>query len=74
MLRAHRISLSEAAIAWKVPLTTLSGLGQGDNGASMVTVRKIEGAVGEEDAKAIFPQLAGFREPATSETDFGAVA
>lgn len=56
----RRLSLTEAAEAFGLPLTSLSGLAKGDHRASMTTVRMIEGRVGTEVVEALFPELGGF--------------
>lgn len=63
LLKANRVSMSEVAARAKdedgksMPLTTLSGLVNGDHGASMKTVRQLAAGLGCEP-ESIFPQLA----------------
>lgn len=57
LITAKRLSMSEVAELGGMPLTTLSGLVNGDHGASMKTVRKLSDGLGCS-AETLFPQLA----------------
>lgn len=56
---ARRYSLTEAAEELGLGLTTLSGLAKGNHGASITTVRMVEGRVGTDITEALFPEFAG---------------
>jgi transcriptional regulator with XRE-family HTH domain len=56
LTKAKRLSMSEAAALGGMPLTTLSGLVNGNHGASMRTVRKLSEGLGCEP-ETLFPQL-----------------
>ena len=58
-LDARRLSLTDAANACDLPLTTLSGLAAGNHRASPRTVRQIEDGL-KVDGAAFFPELAGY--------------
>lgn len=58
-LAARRLTMTEAADTFGLPLATLSGLASGHHRASMTTVRGIEAAAGTEVAQALFPELDG---------------
>lgn len=58
-LVARRLTLTEAAELFGLPLTTLSGLAQGNHRASIQTVRQIEDTAGADVAAALFPELGG---------------
>lgn len=63
LLKANRLSMSEVAARSKdddgkpMPLTTLSGLVNGDHGASMKTVRQLAAGL-DCEPETLFPQLA----------------
>jgi transcriptional regulator with XRE-family HTH domain len=57
LARAKHLSMSEIAALGGMPLTTLSGLVNGDHGASMRTVRKLADGLGCEP-ETLFPELA----------------
>lgn len=65
MLRLARLTMTEAARQAGLPLTTVSGLANGDHRASMKTVRSLSEGLGI-NAETIFPELlfAELREPA----------
>lgn len=57
--KERRFSLTEAAEELGLGLTTLSGLAKGNHGASITTVRMVEGRVGTEVTHALFPEFEG---------------
>jgi transcriptional regulator with XRE-family HTH domain len=57
LLAAKRLTMTEVAQLAGLPLTTVSGLAQGDHRASMKTVRQLAEGVGCE-AETLFPELA----------------
>lgn len=57
MLTAKRLTMTEAAARSRVALTTLSGLAQGDHGASIKTVEALAVGIGCS-AETLFPELA----------------
>ena len=56
ILRAKRMTMTDAAEAAGIPFKTLSSLACGKGGASMATVRKIEAGLGVH-AETLFPEL-----------------
>lgn len=57
LLRWQRLSMTEAAQRSGLPLSTLSGLVNGDHRASMKTVRALSEGLGV-NAETLFPELA----------------
>lgn len=60
VLRLKGISMTEAAERCGMSLTTMSGLVNGDHGASDKTIRQICDGLELSDST-LFPELAGFR-------------
>lgn len=58
ILAAKRLSMTEGASLSGIPLTTLSGLAQGDHRASIKTARALADGIGCS-IETLFPELSG---------------